>query len=200
MSLFGKSLASGFLKKGKEEIVKVDRVNRKCPTCGNHMLQGRITLDERGNRNFGLIYCPEDVGMLADGAEVVKHQSTYYDPAFYCETCKQGIGEFSLKLEFGNMPKCLREDRKVTAKRCPYCDKPMEEGNFFIAFMDRYALDWYNEDLFEHSYTAPLRKRSFSWRRENNLPNAHVCKKCKRVFARFLLARDYRKNRPIEEE
>lgn len=199
MSFMGLNLGSSFLKKSHGEVVKVEKINRKCPTCSNRMMQGRITVSERGNKNFALIYCPEDVGMLTDGAQIVLHESTYYDPAFYCEKCKQGIGEFSLKLEWGGLPKCLQKERKVTSQHCPYCDKPMEEGNFFIAFLDRYSIDWYSEDLFENRYTAPLRKRSFTLRRSKEFPNAHVCKKCKRVFAKLPLQRDLRKNIPDEE-
>lgn len=181
------------ISKRKAEIVHNELLNRKCPTCGNKMLQGRMTLDERGNKNLGLIYCPEDVGVLEDGAEAVKHPSTYYDPVFYCETCEKAVGEFSLKMEFGNMPRALRIDRKTSGQQCPYCSKPMEEGNFFVVFQDSYAMNWFDESVFANSFTAPLRKRSFSFRRNNELPNAHVCKKCKKIFGTFLLLRDYRK-------
>lgn len=189
-------MAKPFMKKKEPENFQRERVTRKCPTCGNKMLQGRATIDERGNRNFGLVYCPEDVGMLENGADVVKHESTWYDPVYYCDTCQAGIGEFSLKMEFGNMPKALREDRKVSGHQCPYCEKPMEQGNFFIAFLDRYSINWYNEDVFKYSYTAPLRKRSLTLRRSKEYPNACVCKKCKKVFATLPLQRDLRKDRP----
>ncbi|MBQ8663814.1 MAG: hypothetical protein IJ471_08145 [Eubacterium sp.] len=179
----------------KEVIVQNEPMNRKCPTCGSKMLQGRMTIDERGNKNLGLIYCPEDVGMLEDGAQAVKHESTYYDPAFYCETCEKALGEFSLRMEWGDLPKCLRTERKVSGQHCPYCSKPMEEGNFFVVFRDNYGMNWYDESVFENTYTAPLRKRSFSLRRNNNFPNAHVCKKCKKIFGTFLLLKDYRKNK-----
>lgn len=181
------------ISKKKGEIVHNEELNRKCPTCGNKMLQGRMTIEERGNKNLGLIYCPEDVGMLEDGAEAVKHESTYYDPAFYCETCQKALTEFSLRLEWGDMPKCLRQERKVSGQHCPYCNKPMEEGNFFVAFRDNYAMNWYPESAFENTYTAPLRKRAFSLRRNQALPNAHVCKKCKKIYGTFLLLKDYRK-------
>lgn len=188
-----------FMKQKEPVNYQREKVTRKCPTCGNKMMQGRATIDERGNKNFGLIYCPEDVGMLADGADVVKHESAWYDPVYYCDTCHHGIAEFSLKLEFGNMPKALRQDRKVSGHQCPYCDKPMEQGNFFIAFMDRYNIDWYDEDVFQFSYTAPLRKRSFTLRRAKEYPNACVCKKCKKVFAKLPLQRDLRKNPPAQK-
>lgn len=180
------------MKNNKDDFIPREKLTRKCSCCGNKMTQGRVTIEERGNRNFAMIYCPEDVGMLENGAQVVLHESTWYDPVFYCEKCQQGLGEFSLKLEFGKMPKCLTQERKVSGQQCPYCNKPMEEGNFFIAFLDRYSISWFNEDLFEHSYTAPLRKRSMTLRRSKEYPNAHVCKKCKKVFARLPLQKDFR--------
>lgn len=200
MGLFGDisnmtNSLSSMMKRPQQEIVQRERQNRKCPVCSNKMMQGRATIEERGNRNFGMIYCPEDVGMLENGADVVLHQSTWYDPVFYCETCQQGLAEFSLKMEFGDIPKCLRKERKVSGQHCPYCDKPMEEGNFFIAFLDRYSINWFDEDLFERSYTAPLRKRSFTLRRSKEFPNAHVCKKCKKVYAKLPLQKDFRKQK-----
>lgn len=194
MAIGGISLGS-ILKKKKADIVQNEPINRKCAKCGNKMLQGRITLEERGNKRLGLIYCPEDVGMLEDGAEAVKHESNYYDPAFYCEECQTGLAEFSLKLEWGDMPKCLRLERKVSGQHCPYCSKPMEEGNFFVVFQDSYNINWYDESVFATRYTAPLKDRSFSWRRNNNFPNAHVCKKCKKIYGSFLLLKDYRKQK-----
>lgn len=189
------TLALMMSKRKKEYIAYNEEQNRKCPTCGNKMLQGRMTIEERGNRNLGLIYCPEDVGMLENGAEAVKHESTYYDPAFYCETCEKATCELSLRMEWGDLPKALRAERKVSGQSCPYCNKPMEAGNFFVAFRDTYSMNWYPESAFSHSYTAPLKMRAFSLRRNNELPNAHVCKKCKKIFGTFLLLKDYRKNK-----